>query len=40
MVEPQIDVGKVVEDAISLVADSIIVATLNSRFGENLPGAN
>lgn len=38
--EPQVDIDKVVEDAISLVADSVILASLNTHFGEDLPGAN
>jgi hypothetical protein len=36
---PEVDVGKVVEDALKSIADTIIISTLQAKFGEQLPGA-
>lgn len=38
--EPEVDVNKIVEDALSLVADAVIFATLNGDEGVELKGSN
>ena len=38
--EPEVDVSKVVEDALSLVADAVIFATLNGGQGVELKGSS
>lgn len=38
--EPEVDVNKVMEDALSLVADAVIFATLNGGQGVELKGSN
>lgn len=35
---PQVDVSKVVEDALKVVADAIIMANVQNQYGEPLPG--
>lgn len=38
--EPAIDIGKIVEDALTVAADAVILATLSSKFDQHLTGAN
>lgn len=37
---PELDIGKVVEDTLVVVADTVLLGTLQARYNENLPGAN
>jgi hypothetical protein len=38
--EPQVDIGKVIEDALRIAANAVIMNTVHNKFGEQFEGAS